>query len=415
MSYKKRALEGIGWLTLLRVISQATIILKLSLLARILSPANFGIFAIVTTALNTLETLSDTGFNYAAIQMNIDIRKIARTLLIINILRGAVLSLLVITSSYFIALFFNNQELLKLLLIGSAIPLLRGFINPNTVTFQKELEFSKELIFRFVPIVSNTLLTLLFVFYYHSVFGLLFGLVTSTIVEVLFSYYIAPRNFNAPISKAYIRKLFSFGKWITAGGFVTYFSTQIDNIFIGKFLGSSALGLYDFSYRTANLAFTEITNTVSQVAFPVYSKTKGDALHLKNLFIKNIIAVAIPAALLTLPFLFYPEAVLSILFGSQWTEAASTLQILSILGFMRAVIGPVGPLFLASGKPKLLTRISFINFAITLILLYPLSQLYGLEGVALAMTFSYGMVVPIYILNTYKLFKNNESNTVRNL
>lgn len=415
MGYKKKALEGIGWLTLLRIVSQGTILLKLSILARLLTPASFGVFAIVTTALNTFETLSDTGFNYAAIQQNLEIKKIARTLLFINILRGALLSLLVIVASYAIAAFFTSEGLLSLLIIGSVIPLLRGFINPHTISFQKDLQFDKELIFRFVPILANTLLTLLFVFYYHSVFGLMFGLIASTVVEVLFSYCIASRDFASPIQKHYIKSLFSFGKWITAGGFVTYFSTQIDNLFVGKFLGSFALGLYDFSYRTANLAFTEITNTLSQVAFPIYSKTQGDKTHLLGLFKKNIIAVCIPAALLSLPFILAPRIVLTTLFGSQWAGAASTLQILAVLGFMRAVIGPVGPLFLAAGKPKLLTRISFINFFITILILYPFSHFFGLEGVALAMTFSYGMVVPIYMFHTYRLFNHNEGNTIRNL
>jgi O-antigen/teichoic acid export membrane protein len=404
-SYRKKALFGVGYLTFLSIISQCITLIKLSILARLLTPADFGLFAIVTTTITTFETLTDTGFNYAAIHLGIDIEKIAKTLLSINIVRGAALSLIMLILAPLISYFFSYPNLLPLMVIASVIPLLRGFINPHTISFQKEMEFNKVFIIQFIPIAANAIFSIILVFRFHSALALLLGLTISTIIEVIFSYFIASTNLKEPINKEYIKNLFSYGKWITAGGLLTYLGTQIDNIFIGKFLGAAYLGLYDFAFRTANIAFTQITDTVSQVAFPLYSIRQADKQHLRELFVKNIMAVSFPALLICLPFLFFPKFILFVLFGEKWINAAPTLQILAVYGFIRASIGPIGPLFLSIGKPDVLTKTNILNFLLIIILIYPLLNLLGLPGVALAMTISYLITAPVYIIETIKYFR----------
>lgn len=404
MSYRKKAFLGVGYLTLLNILTQLVSFLKLSILARILMPSDFGLFALVTVTITTFETLSETGFNYAAIHMNVDIKKIAKILLVINITRGMLLSVLTLISAPLLSQFFKSENLLDLLLLASLIPFLRGFINPLTIRFQKELEFSKVFLTQFIPIVMTVISSIILVFYYHSAMALLLGLIIGTISEVIFSYMIVRFPTREPLNKKYLKKLFSYGKWITAGGLINYLSIQIDNLFIGKFFGTEALGLYDFAFKTANLAFTQVTDTISRVAFPLYVKRNKEKKHLQSLFIKNVVSVTIPALILTIPFLLFPQQILLFLFGEKWLVAAPTLQILSIYGLLRASIGPGGPLFLSVGKPEILTKLSTLTFILLIGLLFPLSKIAGVQGVAMAMTVSYALIFPLYIYQIYKYF-----------
>jgi O-antigen/teichoic acid export membrane protein len=166
------------------------------------------------------------------------------------------------------------------------------------------------------------------------------------------------------------------------------------------------LGLYDFAFKTANLAFTQITDIVSRVAFPLYVKRKNDKNHLRNLFFQNVIGVSIPAFVIMIPLLLFPKEILHLLFGPKWIAAALPLQILSIYGFFRAAIGPGGPLFLSIGKPDVLTKINTLNFILVIIFLYPFAKLFGVNGVAWSMTLSYLIITPIYIYFSVKYFKN---------
>lgn len=405
MNYRLKIIKGLGWLSLLRITTQIVAFAKLGVISRILSPNDFGLFAIVTTTLTTYETLSETGLNYAVIHMQSNIKQVARSILLVNIGRGIILSIIILISGTFIARFFNNKSLFNFLIAASIIPLARGFINPYIINFQKNLSFNKEFIYRFIPAFANTLFTVAFVIVMKSTWALIIGLIASTIIEVFVSYIITERNLSYPINKKYLLKLFSYGKWITTGGLLSYLSTQIDNIFIGKFLGPANLGLYDFAFRLANISFTEITNTVSQVMFPLYSKKQKRKDSLLSVFKKNVISMFVPATLLAIPLIFFPKEILTFLFGIRWAGGSEVLRILSIYGLLRATIGPLGPLFLSVGKPDILTKVNILNFLIILVLLYPLLRLYGIIGVALAMTISYIIVLPVYIFYTVKLFK----------
>lgn len=396
MGYKRKAIVGISWLGALQILSQAIALIKLVILSRILSPSDFGLFALVTATLITYETLSESGFSYAVIHAQTEIKKIAKTLLFLNLTRGALLTILILVTTPFIAYFFKSDALVLLLLLASFVPLLRGAINPYTINFQKELDFKKYVIFQFIPTIVNAIFSILLVLIFKSISSLVVALLFSTFSEVVTSYLLTERNFSKPVRIKDIKKLFSFGKWITAGGLVIYLTTQIDNLIIGKVLGTTALGLYDISFRLSNLAFTQITDVIAKVMLPIYAKISNDKKRVNAIFIQNVVATSVPAFFMSAIFFLFPAQVLQILFGSQWTSAAVILQILSLYGFLRAAIGPIGPLLMAGGKPKILTRINLINFVAILVLIFPLLKIYGINGVAIAMLLGLLITLPFY-------------------
>lgn len=405
MNYKKKVISGIGWLSFLRLTSQASTMVKLIIISRILTPADFGLYAIIATTLTTFDTLSDTGLNYAVIHMQAEIEEIARSLFVINIVRGVMLSLAVAVTSYFVASFFNYSSLVLLLIAASVVPLIKGFTNPYVINFQKEMNFDKEFLYRFLPTLFNALITIIFVLAFRSVWALIIGLIGSTLIEVITSYIIADRNLRKPISKAHMLRLFSYGKWITSGGLVSYLGTQLDNIFIGRLLGPASLGLYDISFRISNLAFNEVTNLVSQVMFPLFSKKQKAKKSLYILFKRNVLSMFIISLFFAAPILLFPKQILLTFFGEKWLGSANSLQVLAVYGVMRATIGPIGPLLLSLGKPEVLTKINLINFVILIFILYPLIKSYGITGAALAMTISYALILPIYIHKAKKVFE----------
>lgn len=410
MGYKKKAIAGIGWLGTLQGMTQVIALIKLVILSRILSPNDFGIFALVTATLITYETLSESGFSYAVIHAQTQIKKIAKTLLLLNIIRGCILSILILVTAPFIAAFFNNNFLASLLILASFIPLLRGLINPYTINFQKELNFNKYFIFQFVPAIANAFFSIVLVITFESVSSLVIALILSTLSEVLFSYLLTERDFSQTIKIEDVKKLFSFGKWITAGGLIIYLTTQIDNLIIGKVLGTTALGLYDISFRLSNIAFTQITDVISKVMLPIYAKINSEKSRVRTIFIYNVMATSLPAFFISAVFLVFPNQILQIFFGSQWTSAATILQILSVYGLLRAVIGPCGPILMAGGRPKTLTRINFINFILILMLIFPFLKMYGINGVAIAMLIALVITIPFYIYEVKKYLDSLDLN-----
>ncbi len=388
----------------LRIATQGLVILKLIVVTRLLTPADFGAFAIVVSIITIFDTVTDLGFSYAVIHMQIDMKKIAKTFLMVTMLRGMLLSLATIISIPFVATFFQNSSITGLLLIAALIPILKGLQNPYVIGFQKDLKFEKEFIFRLIPVAVLTFSTILLSFYFKSSLALVMGLLLGTVAELITSYAMTTRDFSKPFSKKYFKKLVSYGKWITAGGLSTYLTTQLDTIVVGKILGPTSLGLYDLAFKTGSTAFNEITNVLSQIMFPVYSKIHTDKKRLKRLFLKHILFTTIFALLINIPLLLFPKEIITILFGPKWVDASGVLRILAIYGFLRASIGPIGPLFLSVGIPHTLAKVNFIHLVVLLILIIPSVFTFQITGAASAITISYVIITPYYLYRLFKLF-----------
>jgi O-antigen/teichoic acid export membrane protein len=406
MQLKKKVLHAVSWTVLSRIITQGTIFIRLIILARLLTPQDFGIFAIVTTTLNILETLTETGFNYAAIQMQINLQVYGKSLWIVNIVRGLLLAVFTLVISNFIVIFFKIPNIWLLLSIAAAIPLIKGFQNPFTLIFMRDMDFFKDSVYRLVPIVIGSVVTIFLAFLYHNVNSLIFGILSEALSMTAFSFIIIKADFQEDFSLKYIHKLFSYGKWMTLGGISTYLMTQIDNLFVGKFFGTAALGLYDSAFKLANISFTEITDILSRIMFPTYSIIQLEKHRVRWIFIRHTAIVTIPAFFIMIVTFFYADLIIKIILGNQWVKAANLLQILSVYGFVRSFVGPIGPLLLSMGKPKELSIANILNLFLIIVLIYPFSTFWGLKGVAIAVLTSYIITVPYLLYFVWKDFKS---------
>jgi len=119
MGYSKKALINIGWSGLLRIFLRILTFAKLALLARILSPSDFGAVGIATLVLAFLETLTETGVNVFLIQEKGKINSYLNTAFIISILRGILISLVIFISAPYISSFFNSENSLQLIFLIS--------------------------------------------------------------------------------------------------------------------------------------------------------------------------------------------------------------------------------------------------------------------------------------------------------
>src|SRR3972149_7798883 len=135
-------------MALLRGSTRGMTLLKTIILARILSPFQFGVYGIAILVLGFLEILTETGVNVVLIQEKGNTDKYISTAWVVSIIRGSLIFLIIFTLSPFISSFFQSSQALNLIRLASFVPLIRGFINPSIVKFQKELAFNKEFAFR---------------------------------------------------------------------------------------------------------------------------------------------------------------------------------------------------------------------------------------------------------------------------
>jgi O-antigen/teichoic acid export membrane protein len=170
--------------------------------------------------------------------------------------------------------------------------------------------------------------------------------------------------------------------------------TQGDDIFVGKLLGVTALGFYQLAYRISNMPATEITQVISQVTFPAYSKLQDDIPKLKEAYLKVLQLTAfLSFPIAGLIFVLAPDFT-KIFLGEKWIPMVPAMMVLVWWGVIRAIGGINGSLLQAVGEPDILTKLNVIKLVIIIILIYPFSIKWGIVGTSLAVLLSAIFITP---------------------
>lgn len=408
MGYFRRTVIGISWVTAFRVFSRIVTFVRIIVLARILTPMQFGVFGIASLVLSFLEVMLETGINVFLIQEKDDIDKFVNAAWVVSILRGVILFLLIIFMSPLIVMFFKTPAAYHLLFLISIVPLIRGFINPSIVKLQKELQFKKEFFLRGTVFTVDSLIAIVLAFATKNATSFVWGLIAGAILEVILSFiFLNPiPRFSLSIDR--VKKIIHKGKWVTAYGIFQYIAQEGDNVVVGKLLGMPQLGIYQIAYKFSTLPISEITDVVSKVVFPVYSKISMDLQRLRNAFLKTSLFISFGIIPLGFIIFFFPKEIVTLFLGDKWIDASSILPILAVYGMLRAIFGSSSALFLAAQRQDFVALMTFIRFIGLSITIIPLTFMYGLIGASYAALISVLIEIPVIVYFIFLVFRKNK-------
>jgi len=386
--------------------------LKIVVLARVLSPLQFGIFGIASLVLSLLETLTETGINIVLIQSKGELSEYINSAWVVSIIRGIVITSLLIISSPFIASFFHTPDAVGILLFISLVPFVRGFINPAEVKFQKELKFHLQFWFQSGLLLIDALTTIMFVLVTHSVYSLVWGMLVSAVFEVILSLMFIKPSPRFAIDKGYFKEIFHKGSWVTAYTIFNYIAENADNAVVGRVMGATPLGFYQIAYKISILPITEISDVISSVVFPVYTKIVEEVERLRAAFLKTIITVFVCSLIIGIIIFLFPTEIVSILLGSEWLSIIPVLKILLIYGVLRTIAGPASALFLSLGKQNYVSAMVFVRFIVLIVAIYPLVHMFGLIGAGYAQLLAVTVELPFLFYFSYILLKKKRQVTL---
>jgi len=402
VGYAKDIAKGVSWLGGLKVVSRAIAFGKTAVLARVLVPAQFGLFGIASLVLELLEILTETGINVILTQEKRDIEDYINTAWIVSIIRGFLIAGAILVASPIIVYFFNSPNSRGLLYLMSVVPAIRGFINPAVVKFVKDLKFKKEFIFRFSIFIFDTLVALSLALVTHSASSLIYGLIAGAILETTLSHIIVNPRPKITFDKEKFRDIINRGKWLTGAGVFNYFFQHGDDIVVGRLLGTYPLGIYQVAYRISTLPITEVSDVVGKVALPVYVKISSDRGRLLTAFKKTLIGVI----LLVVPFgvllFLFPREIILFILGPNWIEGENVLKILAIFGALKAITNTFFAVLLSLGKQKYVTLITFVGIAGLGISILPLVKAYGILGAGISALIGLILTLPVAIFSLKK-------------
>lgn len=406
MGYTKQAITGISWLGGFRGVTRVLSFLRVAVVGRILTPSQFGLFSIATLVLSVIEILTETGINIFLVQQKEDMDKYINTAWIVSMIRGLIISIIIILFASYIAQFFGTRDAYPLILLISIVPFLRGFINPAIAKFSKDLLFHMEFYYRTSLFLVETVVTILLLLILHRPAALVFGLIVGALFEVIFSFFIVKPRPHFAFHRDLFQKVIHSGKWITTAGIFNYLYHNGDNIVVGRLLGSSSLGLYDIAYRISMLPISEVSDVINKVSFSIFVKMNDDKKRMRSAYLKVLIVVSVIVIPIGVIFYAFPELIIRILLGEKWFAAAPVLQILSIFGVIRAIsFTGTSPLY-ADERQKAVSLITFVSVLGMGITVIPFIIWFGLVGAAYSALFGSAIALPVIFYELQKTFSS---------
>lgn len=399
----QKIVRGASWLFALKLSARGIGFLSTLVLARLLSPADFGVLGIAMLSISLLQTFSQTGFEGALIQKKGDIDGFLNSAWVISIARGLVLTSILYLTAPLVAAFFDSPKAGAILRVLAFIPLLNGFNNVGLVFFKKELNFKKLFAFELCGQVIYVLVAIPLAFMYRNVWALALGMLASNTATLILSYLMHPYRPAFRLDWQMVKELFNFGKWLLGTQIILYFINQGDNLFVGKYLGAGALGFYAMAYKISFLAVTEVTFVISKVMFPAYSLLQDNRDNLRNTYLGMLTILAYIAMPLSGLIFLFAEDFVRIILGTKWLPIAPIIEVFAFSAMLRSLSSTTGPLFQGLGRPDLMAKLVSIRLAIIALLIYPLTNLWGMVGTAMAVVVSSAVVDPMALFLTGRM------------
>lgn len=384
VNLKQQASEGAFWGLSSNLIVSAISFVGTVILARILSPKDFGLLGMAVLITGVVRIFGNLGLGAALVQKkNID-NEYLSTAFWSSLLVSSGLVIVSIIIAPLAALFFNEPVIKWIVLCLSANFIISSFASIHQTLLYKDLRIKK---IAYIEIVSRLVRVIIILFCAFSGMGfwsIVIGMIVDCLLKTVLFVFTVQWMPTFKFDKIKFKELFHFGKNIYGQGFLNYFNQNMDFIIIGRLLGAQLLGFYQFSYNVPYLVKSYVQDGIVPVAFSVFCKAQDDNMRLTRGFLNAVKYIA----MLTFPVMFglafCADDFITVIYGVRWLSAAGPLKLLCFSAAFASVHCVVIALLNAKGRPDIGFKWNLFRLPITVITIIALSK-YKIIGVAMAM------------------------------
>ena len=403
MGTAKRALHGTFFVAINSYASILVAFVTGIALARILDPADFGLYRISLFFLDLFGRSKEFGLDKALIHKQGNLEKSFRTHFTLQLLFSLLTLVLVLIFSPFLGRFYRS-EVSYFIVILAFFSLFQALSTTQKVSLEKNLNFSTTAAIDVTSLVLSSTISVVLAFRGLGPLSLVLGYGLNFFFNFTLLWIIRP--WKVPMSDLIlwdvqeIKWILKFGSFLFLGGLTTFILYKYNDFILGTFLSAAALGYYSRAFNYAQIPTSLITSVISKVALPTYSALQNEKEKLAGTFeivLKSIVRVSFPLSLVL--YMVADDFTVFVL-GPKWIPMIPIFRILLIYGVFRSIFDDLGELFTAVGKPKIVSIYLFFQAFILLFLAPYLTGLYKAEGAAisLSLVLALGVILGYFFL-----------------
>ncbi|HMN14680.1 MAG TPA: lipopolysaccharide biosynthesis protein [Bellilinea sp.] len=387
------ARKGAVWSVIQIVARNVVSIGSTTVLARLLSPEDYGLMGMVATLTALLLVFSDMGLSWATIQRRELSQVQVSNLFWINVAAGGMLWLACIALAPVMARFYGREELQLVTVMLGASFLLGGISVQPFALLRRKMDFRSvaqiEIAAAIVAAVTAIACAVAGLGYWALVIQGLAG----QLARAALSLPASRIRLQPPASDSGTRAMVGFGGLLALNGFLISLARNLDSVLIGKVWGTEQLGYYDRAYFLMLLPSFIATGALANLMVPSLSALQEDRERFGDAYRRALRVVAFVGCPMAAGLaLVAPEAV-RLVYGGKWLPVAPMLAWLSLAGVTQPIYNTTGWLFTAAGKARLYFAVTAVNAVVLAI-----AFLWGVQKGAVGVAMAYGMVMGLVLL-----------------
>ena len=360
--------KGAAWAVLMRFVIRMLGFFSTIILARLLTPDDYGVIALAMVFVGLMDALTWFGFEVALIQDQHAPLAKYHTVWTLTVIRGVLLASLILLGASMFAEVFDEPRLNVILQVLACGTLIDGFASTGIVDFRKNFEFDRDFTAMVIPRLAGFFITVALAVIWRNYWAMAVGMVATKLVAMAVGY--AMHSYRPRFSMEYWREVFSFSKWLLANSVLRYGYNRGDAMILGKIAGSQALGVYTVADEISNMVLTELVAPIQRALLPGYAKLTQIKDGLRDAYL-TVFAITVTFALpIAVGVALTADLFVPLLLGDQWLQTIPLIRILCVCGMLHIGVANSGAVYVASGKPWLTA------------VLYTISLLAGLPLIA---------------------------------
>jgi len=366
---------------------------SLIVLARLLSPKDFGLVNMVTVFTTVLFLLRDFGLSAASVQQSTVTHEQISGLFWINIVIGSVIWLLAVAFAPVVANFYSEPRLYGVTVVLAASFFFNAVGVQHSALLQRQMRFTTLALINMISSASGVAIAIAAAMAGYGYWALVAMSVTSPLIATLCFWLATGWVPSRPYKRTGIGSLFRFGSGLTLTSILVYIGYNAEKVMIGRLWGAEAIGIYGRGYQIISIPTDNLNAAIGEVAFATLSRLQDDPVRFKNYFLKGFSLVLGLTLPVTIACGLFADDIVYVVLGPTWNDAAAIVRLLAPTITVFAIINPLGWVVFSMGLIKRGMKAAPV-IATLMIIGYVISLPYGPKGVA----FAYSAVLTLWVI-----------------
>jgi len=363
-------------------------------LARILSPSDYGVIAMTTPIANFIGIFQNFGLNQAVVQTRTLRLYQVNALFFYSIFASLGLALALLLLAPFVGLFYGDPRASTVTAASAATMVVVGSTLQHTALLTRAMRYRLLSLIDVAVAASTFLFTFAFAVWWASYWALWFGTFCGTLVNAVLVWHFDRWRPRRRIVLRSARALMIFGANLTGFNVLNFLSRNLDNVLIARAWGADSVGLYDRSYRLMMMPINNINAPLSRIMLPILSRVNSDAARYRRIYLLSLRTLGLGSVPGAMAAAMCSDQLVPLLLGPTWSAASPIFFWLSLAGATQPISNAVGWIMISQGRADRLFQWSLVYAPFT-ILSFFVGLPWGPAGVAAAYFFGQLALVPI--------------------